>query len=251
MYNKKVILVTFLFLLIMFVAVWKIYSSNSAQNILIVGKTPKAALLQTPINPGMASDPVGSTTLINSVGTLTPPPNKNNISSLISAGTGTTTLNKATPFNDILIAETGSPYASLRNARYTVWPYPGEIPLQEIYLILPDVYEPIFSGYSNKQFLESMDGGKHVVIHLRHKQSTDIGPDAHIFIQSPINADDLDHSITLIESTKLGAVYSIVSKNKEVILEVTFSENSELSPDLLHSARAELLRSIMNIEIIF
>ena len=174
--------------------------------------------------------------------------------SIVSAGKGTTTMAKATPFNDILIAESGSPYATLRNARYVMWPYPGEIALKEVYLILPDMYDPIFPGYSNKQFIESMDGTKHIMIYLRHKQSTDIGADAQIFIQSPITTNGDDHPgrvLILFESNEREAYFSRVANGQEVIVEVSFMTLPSISPELSALARAELLRAVGNMEIIW
>lgn len=173
---------------------------------------------------------------------------------LLSSGTGTTTMKKATPWNDILIAETGSPYAVLRNARYTTWPYPGEVALKEVYIILPDMYDPIFPGYSDKQFIESMDGTKHVMIYLRHKQSTGIGADAKIFVQSPMatNEDEYpDRRLRLFESTNKENYFSIIANGKEVIVEVSFTIPPNISPELFALARKELLRAVENMEIIW
>ncbi|MDO8572769.1 MAG: hypothetical protein Q7S11_03325 [bacterium] len=174
-----------------------------------------------------------------------------NTSPLLSFGTGTTTMKKATPWNDILIAESGSPFASLRNARYTMWPYPGEVALKETYIILPDTYDPIFPGYSDKQFIESTDGTKHIMIYLRHKKSTDVGADAKIFIQSPATTSAQDQRLTLFESTNNEAYFSIVTRGQEVIVEVSFTISPNMSPELLALARKELLHAVENMEIIW
>lgn len=177
-----------------------------------------------------------------------------NIPAILSSGTGTTTMKKATPWNDILIAETGSPYATLRNARYTMWPYPGEIALKEVYIILPDTYDPIFPGYSDKQFIESMDGTKHVMIYLRHKESTDIGADAKIFVQSPIATNEdarPDGRLVLFESNNRETYFSKIANGKEVIVEVSFTTPSNISPELSAVARKELLHAVENMEIIW
>jgi len=245
---RNIILITAVGLLIIAGLVWKFSPSPKQQT---ASDTSSGA--QSQYSEPLVRAPDGTLVQVHTISPL------GEITSLdlnhtalpISMGTGTTTLNKATPFNDILIAETGSQYATLRNARYTVWPYPGEIPIKQIYIILPDVYEPIFSGYSDKQFLESMDGTKHVVIHLRHKQQAEIGPDAHIFVQSPITTDDAPHPLTLLESTNSGAVYSIVANNKEVLIEVTFSSSTSLSTELSRIAHTELLRAVTNMEIIW
>lgn len=173
------------------------------------------------------------------------------VSNILSAGMGTTTLNKKTPLNDILIAETGSPYASLRNARYTTWPYPGEIPIKQVYLILPEIYEPIFPGYSNHQLVELPDGSKHILIHLRHKESSYIGADARIFIQSPSPTSETDHPLTQFDSTESWTGFSIVSKRQEVIVEVFFSEQPVVPPPFASTARQELLESVKRMEIIW
>lgn len=170
---------------------------------------------------------------------------------ILSSGTGTTTMKKATPFNDILIAETGSPYATMRNARYTVWPYPGEVALKETYIILPDIYDPVFPGYSDKQFIESMDGTKHIMIYLRHKQNTDVGADAKIFIQSPATTSEQDQRLTLFESNNNEAYFSKVANGKEVIVEVSFTTPSNISPELSAIARKELIHAVENMEIIW
>ena len=181
---------------------------------------------------------------------LMPMPPNTNESFLATSGTGTTTLKKATPLNDMLIAETGSPYASLRNARYTMWPYPGEIALKEVYLILPDVYDPIFSGYSNKQFIE-FDGTKNILLYLRHKQSTSIGADARILIGSPTGSDEQDHPFRLFDKTDEWAGFSVVTKGKEVVVEVIFTPSSGVPPDVQATAEKELLRAVASMEIIW
>jgi hypothetical protein len=165
---------------------------------------------------------------------------------LLSAGTGTTTLRAKSPFNDILIAETGSEYASLRNARYSMWPYPGEIRFKEVYIILPDVYEPIFPGYSDNQFVISSDGQKQVVLYLRHKGSLRVGADVEVYVQAPIETDEGDHPMTLLESSDSGAVYSLVQKSEEVLVEVMYKARSDPSQA---SARAALLSAIEGIEL--
>lgn len=171
---------------------------------------------------------------------------------LVSAGTGTTTLKKTTPFNDILIAETGSPYATLRNARYTMWPYPGEVAFKEVYIMLPDAYEPIFPGYSNDQFIEASEGMKHIMIYLRYKQSAEIGSDTKIFVQSPITTDASDHPLTLFESTNTTQSFSLVSKGKEAIVEVTFTTPlTATSSDSLRLARKELLQDVEHVELVW
>lgn len=169
-------------------------------------------------------------------------------SSLLSAGTGTTTMSVRSPYNDILIAETGSEYATLRNARYTTWPYPGEVRFKEVYLVLPDEYDPVFPGYSNNQFVVSSDGTKQVKLYLRHKQSTSVGADAEVYIQSPIETDEADHPMMLIESSGAGAVYSLVRKGEEVLVEVSYKR--EATPSIA-SARAALLRAIEAMELVW
>ncbi len=168
---------------------------------------------------------------------------------LLTSGTGTTTLNKATPLNDILIAETGSEYASLRNARYTEWPYPGDIPFKEIYFVLPDVYTPIFSGYSNNQFLVSSDGSKHILIRLRHSQSTDVGSNVSVTVQSPLESDEADHPLEVIDSSAGGAVYSVVKNHQEVLVEVIFFPVPSVPQEVLRTARAALLEGVSHMEI--
>lgn len=169
---------------------------------------------------------------------------------LVSAGVGTTTVKRATPFNDILIAESGSPYATLRNARYTVWPYPGEIALKEVYIILPDTYTPIFPGYSNKQFIESADGTKHIAIYLRHRESTATGADAKIFVQSPIATNAPDQQLTLFEANETEAYFSLVAHGQIVIIEVSFAA-SGLSREHAAVAWQDLLRAIEGMEIVW
>lgn len=169
----------------------------------------------------------------------------------LSSGTGTTTLNKKTPLNDILIAETGSPNAFLRNARYIMWPYPDEIPIKEIYIILPEIYEPIFPGYSNSQLVELSDGSKHILIYLRHKESAYSGANARIFIQSPSPTNETDHPLTQFDSTESWTGFSIVSKGQEVVVEVFFSEEFLVPPPLANMARQELLESVKRMEIIW
>ena len=175
----------------------------------------------------------------------------NDMPALLSAGTGTTTLKKETPLNDILIAETASPFASLRNARYTIWPYPNEVAFKEIYLVLPDVYEPIFAGYSNHQFIVSQDGVKHVMLYLRHKESADVGADTRVFVQSPVTTDDADHPLTELESDNGGAIYSLVKNRQEILVEITYISTASSSIEAFRPARAELLRHIAQMEIIW
>lgn len=170
---------------------------------------------------------------------------------LLSAGTGTTTLTKNTPFNDVLIAETGSPFASLRNARYSMWPYPGEIRFKEIYLVLPDVYEPIFPGYSNNQFIVSSDGTKQVKLYLRNTRSTDIGADTEVYIQTPIQTDEADHPLMQIDVSASGATYSMVAKGEEVLIEITYNKSPSLSQDRLTYAHNALFSAIEQMEIIW
>ncbi len=170
---------------------------------------------------------------------------------LLSAGTGTTTLRAQTPFNDILIAETGSEYATLRNARYSMWPYPGEIRFKEIYIVLPDVYEPVFPGYSNDQFTVTSDGQKQVVLYLRHQKSVSVGADTEVYIQAPIQTDEAEHPMTLLESSEAGAVYSVIAKGEEVLVEVTYKRAVGLSSGEASSARAELLRAIERMELVW
>lgn len=170
---------------------------------------------------------------------------------LLSAGTGTTTLRAQTPFNDILIAETGSEYATLRNARYSMWPYPGEIRFKEIYIVLPEVYEPVFPGYSNDQFTVTSDGQKQVVLYLRHQKSVSVGADTEVFIQAPIQTDEAEHPMTLLESSDAGAVYSLITKGEEVLVEVTYKRTAGLSVGEASSARTELLRAIERMEVVW
>lgn len=177
-------------------------------------------------------------------------PGGGNEVSLATLGNGTTTMKKATPFNDILIAESGSPYATLRNARYTIWPYPGDVALKEVYLVLPDAYDPIFSGYSNKQLIE-FDGTKNIMLYLRHKQSTGVGADARIFIESPTATNEEDHPLKLFDSTDTWAGFSVITKGQEVIIEVIFASPQSISPDLFGVARKELLGAVENMEIIW
>ena len=169
---------------------------------------------------------------------------------LPTSGTGTTTLKKATPLNDILIAETASPYASLRNARYTVWPYPGDSVFKEIYLVLPDIYDPIFSGYSNKQFIE-FDGIKNTIIYLRHKESTGVGPDVRILIESPTATNEQDHPLKLFDRNDSWAGFSVVARGKEAVVEVVFTTPAGLSLDKEASAQTEILRAVANMEIVW
>ena len=168
---------------------------------------------------------------------------------LLSVGTGTTTFKKETPLNDILVAETGSQYGLLRNARYNMWPYPNEVLFKEIYVVLPEAYEPIFSGYSNHQFIVSSDGVKHVMLYLRSKQSGDVGADARVYIQSPVTTDESDHALTLVESNQGGAVYSKVVNGREVIVEVTFTVPSGGTALQFSAIHAELLRAVSSMEI--
>lgn len=167
---------------------------------------------------------------------------------LLSAGMGTTTLKKATPLNDILIAETGSPYANIRNARYTMWPYPGEIPFKEVYLVLPDTYEVLFPGYSNKQFIEFGDT-KSIMLYLRHSASTGIGADARIVISPPATTTDHDHAVEQFDSADLWTGFSLVSQGKEVIIELVLSPSLQDNPIRKEDIRKELARALKEIEI--
>jgi hypothetical protein len=132
-----------------------------------------------------------------------------------------------------------------------MWPLPGEILFKEIYLILPDVYTPISPGYSNEQFIVSADGTKQVMLHLRHKENTDMGADTKVFIQAPVTTDEADHAMTAIESTTGGATYSLVTKGQEVIVEVTYLKAAGISAEHSTSAHEELLRAIEKMEIIW
>lgn len=249
------------------------FNNNGAQDKIVQETPPTLPAAGTATPPfTMMRAPDGSMVPVYNLNTEVPPPDaegvviaqpllildpnripgsNGNMPAVFSAGTGTTTMKKETPFNDILIAESGSPYASLRNARYTIWPYPGEVALKEAYIILPDMYDPIFPGYSDKQFIESMDGTKHVIIYLRHKQSTGVGSDARIFVQSPITTDQQDHPLALFESTSKENYFSIVANGKEVIVEVSFTIPPNISPELFALARKELLRAVENMEIIW
>jgi hypothetical protein len=168
---------------------------------------------------------------------------------ILSAGRGTTTLSPRTPYNDVLIAETGSEFASLRNARYTTWPYPGEIRFKEVYLVLPDAYEPIFPGYSNEQFLVTSDGEKQVKLYLKQQGSATLGADADIYVQSPIATDEADHPLASVETSNTGAIYSLVKRGEEVLIEVNFRPTTGVAQDAIASARAELSRAIERIEL--
>lgn len=228
---------------------------------------PKLATTTLPANCKMMEDPNGSTTLVPvcidtitplASGTLSsldgmpivndrtnmPPP-------LLSSGRGTTTLDVSTPYNDILIAETGSEYATLRKARYTMWPYPGEVRFKEIYLVLPDYYNPIFPGYSTNQFVVSPDGTNQVMLYLRHKQNTGLGADAQVYVEAPVTTDETDHPLTALESSNSGAIYSIVAHGEEVLIEVTFKSANGLTVEQLNNAHAAVLRAVEKAEIVW
>lgn len=170
--------------------------------------------------------------------------------SLVTAGTGTTTLKQATPFNDILIAESGSPYVGMRNARYTMWPYPGEIPFKEVYLVLPDSYGPLFPGYSNKQFAE-IGGTKNIMLYVRRGGSTGTGADARILISAPTATEEKDHPLELFDSTDLWEGFSLVSKGQEVVVEIILSPSLSTSPEVQNTVRTELTRAVLGMEIIW
>ena len=169
---------------------------------------------------------------------------------LVSAGTGTTTLKKETPFNDILIAESASPYAGLRNARYTMWPYPGEIQFKEVYLVLPDSYAPLFSGYSNNQFAE-IDGVKNIILYVRRGSSTGTGADARILIGSPTATDEKDHAPKLFDSTDSWEGFSVVSKGQEVVVEIILTPTGGTSSEVQNIVRTELAHVVEGMEIIW
>lgn len=171
-------------------------------------------------------------------------------SSLVTAGTGTTTLKKATPFNDILIAESGSPYAGMRNARYTTWPYPGEIPFKEVYFVLPDSYRLLFPGYSNKQFIE-IGGTKNIMLYVRHDPSANIGADARILVGAPTATDEKDHPLELFDATDSWEGFSLVSKGQEVVVEIILTPFPGSSWEIQNTVRAELTRAILGMEIVW
>lgn len=170
--------------------------------------------------------------------------------SLVTAGTGTTTLKKTTPFNDILIAESGSPYAGMRNARYTMWPYPGEIAFKEVYLVLPDSYEPLFSGYSNKQFVE-IGGEKNIMLYVRRGASTGIGADARVLISSPTVTNEKDHPLELFDSTDSWEGFSLVSNGEEVVVEIILTPALGASSEVQNTVRVELAHAVEGMEIIW
>lgn len=184
-------------------------------------------------------------------GTTTPLSLSSQDTTLLSAGSGTTTRNDLTPLNDLLFAETASPYASLRNVRYKQEPYPGTTVFKEIYLVLPDAYTPLFTGYSQRQLIVSVDGSSQVPIALRHKGSLGTGADVRITIQSPVETDESDHALSKIDSSAGGAVYSIVEGGKEVIIEVVYTSAPNVPLELLAASRAELLADIEHIEVLW
>lgn len=169
---------------------------------------------------------------------------------LVSTGIGTTTLKKETPFNDILIAESGSPYVGLRNARYTMWPYPGESPFKEVYLRLPDSYELLFPGYSNKQFVEFGDT-KNIILYLRHTSSAGVGADARIIVNTPTATNDKDHLLGSFDMADLWEGFSFVSKGQEVVVEIVLSPSLDASPEMKNIIRTELARAVLEMEIIW
>lgn len=211
------------------------------------GATTTGGTIPTPLS---VNAPVVMDTL-QEISTGTNPLSMLRPATLLSAGTGTTTLRSKTPFNDILIAESGSEFASLRNARYSMWPYPGEIRFKEIYLILPDAYEPVFPGYSNNQFIVSSDGTKQVMLYLRNSANTGVGADTEVYVQAPIPTDEADQPMTLLESANTGATYSIIKGGEEVLIEIRYKAGVGSSPQQLFLARAELLRAIEKMEIIW
>ena len=179
---------------------------------------------------------------------IVPPPLDDN-KTLLAAGNGTTTQNNATPFNDLLIVGTDSPYATLRNARYIQQPYPSTSAFKEIYLLLPDAYTPIFSGYSDRQLIVSSDGSTQVPVVLRHRGNLGTGGDVHITIQSPVETDEAPHAITKIDSSAGGAVFSLVQDGKEVIVEVVYAPAPNVPTDMLQTSRAQLIEEIGRMEI--
>ncbi len=223
-----------------------------------VSDTPSEAVKTSPCVPSRAPDgsiaQVCQPTLIRMDVPLemTPrPPLLSSVGpSLVTSGTGTTTLKKATPFNDVLIAESGSPYAGMRNARYTMWPYPGEIAFKEVYLVLPDLYEPLFSGYSNKQFVE-IGGEKNIMLYVRRGSSAGIGADARILISSPTVTDEKDHPLELFDSTDSWEGFSFVSNGEEVVVEIILTPSLGASPEEQNKVRAELAYAVERMEIIW
>ncbi len=170
---------------------------------------------------------------------------------LLSAGRGTTTLTPNTPYNDVLIAETGSEFASLRNARYTMSPYPGQVKFKEIYLVLPDVYTPIFPGYSNNQFVVSQDGTNQVMLYLQHAENTGMGADTQVYVESPVTTDEADHPMMMLETSSSGVVYSVVKNQEEVIVEVSYKASAGVSAEQLSSAHRDLLHAIEQMEVVW
>jgi hypothetical protein len=132
-----------------------------------------------------------------------------------------------------------------------MWPYPGELRFKEIYLVLPDVYEPIFPGYSNNQFVVSSEGTKHVMLYLRHQANTGVGDDTQVLIQSPVVTDEPDHPMELIDSSSGGAILSTVVNGEEVIVEVVYVTSPGLSHDAAVVAHKELLQALMHMEVVW
>lgn len=241
---KQIIIVLAVLFFLLLGGVW--YSVFDAVTLTRRGPTPIATSSASATTTGIVINQIPEALIM---GTATPPDMTSG--TLLAAGTGTTTQHNATPFNDLLIAGTGSPYGGLRNARYTQEPYPGSNAFKEIYLVLPDAYTPIFSGYSDRQLIVSSDGSTQVPIVLRHRGNLGTGGDVHISIQSPVETDEAPHSITEIDSSAGGAVFSLVQGGKEVIVEVVYAPAPNVPTDMLQASRAQLIEEIGKMEILW
>ena len=162
---------------------------------------------------------------------------------------GTIIFNKSVTLNDVLVAEAGSQYVTLHNARYTIFPYPGTITFKSIYVTLPDVYTPIFENYSDASELARWKN--HVTFYLRHKDNFGVGVDATIRVQSPIATDETDHSIQLIESTDEWAMLTAVIGGKEMVIEVAFDPFSGISTETIKNAHEQLLAMLLDGEFVW
>ena len=89
------------------------------------------------------------------------------------------------------------------------------------------------------------------MLYLRHKESADVGADTRVFVQSPVTTDDADHPLTELESDNGGAIYSLVKNRQEILVEITYISTASSSIEAFRPARAELLRHIAQMEIIW
>lgn len=146
--------------------------------------------------------------------------------------------------NDIFIGDTQTYPNS--TARYHFMPYPGDVTIKSAYFLLPDFYSIPDQGYQSDPYVVSADGTKNIILHLRHQNNVSTDTDATITIQSPIVTTDVDHSMTLVESTIPSSVFSLVQNGKEALIEVTYTPKGVLTEKEAEYARQKLDETILN-----